>query len=216
MANSLFLHEEIYRGEAAVKALGEKTIAICGAGTLGSNLAETLVRQGFKKLRVVDMDRVDTHNINTQSYDMQDVGALKVQALKNRLFRATNVEIEIENKELKAQNAKKFLKGADLVVDAFDNNASRQMLRDYCREAKLELLHAGLNGDYGEVVWDAHYTVPKDQTEGDACEYPLARNLAMLVVSMTAEEIIDKFTAKKPRHGCWAITLKDLKIQPYR
>ena len=216
MANSLFLHEEIYRGEATVKSLGEKIVAICGAGTLGSNLAETLVRQGFKKLRVVDMDRVDTHNINTQCYDMQDVGALKVHALKNRLFRAAAVEIETENKELKVQNAKKFLKGCDLVVDAFDNNASRQMLRDYCRDAKLELLHAGLNGDYGEVVWDEHYTVPTDQTEGDACEYPLARNLAMLVVSMTAEEIIDRFVSKKPRYGCWAVTLKDLKIQPYR
>jgi molybdopterin/thiamine biosynthesis adenylyltransferase len=215
MSNNMFLHEEIYRGEAAVKALGETHITICGAGTLGSNLAETLARQGVKSMRLIDMDRVEMHNLNTQAYEQADIGQMKVTAMKNRLFRIAGIEIEVENKELKSQTAKKLLKNTDLIVDTFDNNASRQLLVTYCAENKIELLHAGLNGDYGEVVWNEHYKVPQDQTEGDACEYPLARNLAMFVVSIAAEEIVNFITAKNQRRDL-AFTLNDFKIQPYR
>lgn len=213
MANNTFLHEEIYRGKEAMEKLANAHITVCGAGTLGSNLIETLARQGFKGLRVIDMDRVEMHNINTQSYDKKDIGALKVAALKNKIFNITGAEIDAENKELKGNNAKKLFKKTDLVVDTFDNNKSRQLVVDQCRKDKIALLHAGLNGDYGEVVWDDRYTVPQDETEGDACEYPLARNLAMLVVSVTAEEVIRHFLGTTI--GSHSITLKDLKVQPY-
>jgi molybdopterin/thiamine biosynthesis adenylyltransferase len=213
MANNLFLHEEIYRGEEAVKRLGEKRVVICGAGTLGSNLAETLVRQGFKDLFVIDDDRVETHNLNTQCYNHADIGQLKVLALKNKLYGVVKHEIGTSNKRLDAKNAKRSFKKADLIVDTFDNNESRQLVRDHC--GTVSLLHAGLNGDYGEVVWDHEYTVPTDQTEGDACEYPLARNLAMLVVSVAAEEIV-RFCLREESPASSSVMLKSLQILSYR
>jgi tRNA A37 threonylcarbamoyladenosine dehydratase len=88
-----FAHEEAYRGDDLLRKL-EKQVVICGAGALGSNLADTLYRQGFTKVRVIDMDRVEGHNVNTQFYGSNDVGAMKVNALKTRLFRDTGVEIE--------------------------------------------------------------------------------------------------------------------------
>ena len=213
MANSKFHHEEIYRGADLVKKLAAHRITVCGAGTLGSNLVDTLTRQGFPNIRVIDMDRVDLHNINTQVYGEKDVGALKVQALRNRVFANVGTEIEIDQKKMEAGNVKKQLKDSTLVIDAFDNTAARQLVQDECRARKMPCLHAGLFEDYGEVIWDEKYRVPKDG-QGDVCDYPLARNLAMLVVSITAEEVVDFCLAKKPRLGNWSVTLKDLAIRP--
>lgn len=215
MANSKFHHEEIYRGADLIKRLAAKQLVLCGDGAIGSNLADTLVRQGFSKLRLIDKDRVDTHNINTQVFEEADVGALKVAATQNRVFRTVGVEIETESKELTAANVKKLLKGADLVIDGFDNNQSRRLVQDHCRKTGTPCLHAGLHTDYGEVVWDEVYTVPQD-TDGDVCDYPLARNLVMMVVAVAAEEILDFCLKVPPRKRSSAVTLGDLRIVPYR
>jgi molybdopterin/thiamine biosynthesis adenylyltransferase len=215
MANSIFHHEEIYRGEDLVKRLGEVKIVVCGCGAIGSNLVDTLTRQGCSQIRVIDMDRVDTHNIGTQTYETADVGALKVNAMQNRVYNTVGIEIEAENKELKKGNVKKLLKGADLVIDGFDNRASRLLVQEHCRSAGLVCLHAGLHADYGEVVWDEEYTVPQD-AEGDVCDYPLARNLIAVVVAITAEEVLDFILRPKPRKRSWRFTLGDLKIGSYR
>jgi len=215
MANSKFHHEEIYRGADLTKRLGARSIVVCGDGSIGSNLMDTLARQGFSRLRVIDMDRVETHNINTQVFEESDVGALKVSATQNRIFRTVGIEVDTVSKRLEAKNVKKLLKGADLVVDGFDNFESRQLVQEHCRAQNIPCLHAGLNTDYGEVVWDEIYMVPK-ATDGDICDYPLARNLAMFVVSIAAEEIIDFCLAEEPRKQSWRITLKDLKIGAYK
>lgn len=213
-----FLHEQAYRGEDLLKKLGSKQITICGGGALGSHLADTLARQGVTDMRVIDMDRVEEHNINTQVYGESDIGAQKAQALMNRLFNDTGIEIDAVAKELNAGNAKKLLKGSGLVVDTFDNSESRQIVYDFCQENGIECLHAGMFETYGEVVWQEAYTVPGDSVdgEGDVCDYPLARNLVTFVVSMAAEEIVDFMTSKKPRKKNWSITLKDMNIGSYR
>lgn len=216
MANSPFHHEEILRGKDLVKRLAEFRIVVCGDGAIGSNLVGTLTRQGFSNLCVIDFDRVDTHNVNTQEFDMEDVGALKVTATQSRVFRTVEVDIDTIDKKLDAKTVKKFLKGADLVVDGFDNNEARQIVQDHCRKEGIDCLHAGMDAEYGEVVWDEVYTVPKDGEGVDVCDYPLARNLIMVTVSIAAEEILDHCLAKTPRRQSWAFTLKDLKIGPYR
>lgn len=214
MANSKFHHEEIYRGQDLVKKLGEKLIVVCGGGALGSNLIENLARQGFTNLRVIDMDTVEEHNLNTQTFDESDIGAKKVAAIQNRTFRAVAVDVDTENKRMTAANVKKFLKGADLVVDAFDNMESRQIIQDYCRSKDVPCLHAGVNGDYGEVVWDERYTVPNANQEGDVCDYPLARNLSMFTMLIASEEIIN-FCLGEGERRCLSFTLKDMNIGKY-
>ena len=205
-------HEESYRGSLA--KLASAQIVICGAGALGSNLADTLCRQGATKIRVVDFDRVEEGNAATQIYGLSDVGAMKVAALKARLFRDTGVEIETIDKRMTEVNREKFTRGADLIVDAFDNSASRLLLSAQNREC----IHAGTWEGYSEVVWNDVYRVPADAPKDamDACDYPLARNLITLTVSILAEEIVDFLLAPKPRRASWSVTLKDLAARKYR
>ena len=81
-----FHHEELYRSAESVARLADFSVVLCGAGALGSNLADTLVRQGFSQLRVIDFDRVEQHNTSTQIYGADDIGAFKTDVLANRLF----------------------------------------------------------------------------------------------------------------------------------
>jgi molybdopterin-synthase adenylyltransferase len=191
----------------------EKLITIAGVGALGSNLCDTIARQGFTNIRVIDKDRVEKRNIRSQLYGEPDVGAVKVDALSTRIFRDVAVEIEAINKELTAGNSPKLFKGSALVVDCFDNTAARKLVQDECRAKQIPCLHAGMIEGYGEVVWDQKYMVPQDVKEGDVCERDLARNLIQMVVAMTAEEIQNFFLADKPRYANWSITLKDLALR---
>jgi len=215
MAQNKFHHESIYRGADYLEKLKKYKLTICGAGAIGSNLADNLVRCGVSNIKVIDFDRIENHNIGSQIYGDMDVGALKVDALKNKIFRHVGAEIEAVNKKLTADNAKILLKGVDLVIDAFDNSASRQLIQDEVRLRKLNCLHCGVSDSYGEVVWDGAYKVPKD-VEGDVCDYPLARNIVGLVVTIASEEILDFCLAKKPRLSSWSVTLKDFAIRTYK
>src|SRR4051812_6746685 len=206
-----FHHEAIYRGAAEVARLAEQKLTVCGAGALGSHLADNLARQGFGQMRVIDRDRVEEHNVGTQLYGEGDVGAWKVEVLRGRLFRTAGVEVEALAKELTDRTARALLKGSGLVVDAFDNSASRRLVQEQCRARGLPCLHVGLFADYGEVIWDENYRVPND-VAGDVCDYPLARNLVLLTVAVAAETLIRQVLSGLRQD--FSITLRDFSVRP--
>src|SRR5438045_9147787 len=113
----MFHHERLYRGPEALARLAAVRLTLCGAGALGSHLADNLVRQGFGALRVIDRDRVEEHNVSTQLYGAADVGAWKVEVLRTRLFRATGVEIEAFANDLTERTARGLLKDGSRVLD---------------------------------------------------------------------------------------------------
>jgi hypothetical protein len=133
-----------------------------------------------------------------------------VEVLRQRLFRATGVEIEANRKELDARTARTLLQEGGLVIDAFDNSASRKLVQEHCRALQLPCLHVGLYADYGEVIFDEHYHVPQD-VAGDVCDYPLARNLIVLVTAV-ASEVVVRFTLAGQRQNL-SITLRDFAIR---
>jgi molybdopterin/thiamine biosynthesis adenylyltransferase len=210
-----FHHEALDRGADQVAKLGGLRVAVCGAGALGSNLADNLVRQGVGTgdaglLRVIDRDRVEEHNVSTQLYGEGDVGVWKVEVLRNRLFKTVGVEIDAVRKEMSEQNAGQLLKGVDLVIDTFDNSASRAVVQRAVRAAGTACLHAGLYEDYCEVVWDPGYRVPGDVGQ-DVCDYPLARNLVMLAVTIASESVIRYL--RDGRTDDFSATLGDLAVR---
>jgi molybdopterin/thiamine biosynthesis adenylyltransferase len=206
-----FHHEALYRGPDHLARLAATPITVCGAGALGSHLADNLVRQGFASLRVIDRDRIEEHNVSTQLYGESDVGAWKVEVLRNRLFRAAGVEIEAITKELTDRTARSLLKDAGLVLDTFDNSASRRLVQEQCRAMGVTCLHVGLFADYCEVVWDEAYRVPND-VAGDVCDYPLAHNLVLLAVALASETLV-RFVLDGVRQS-WSATLRDFAVRP--
>jgi molybdopterin/thiamine biosynthesis adenylyltransferase len=205
-----FLHEALYRGQEAIQKLSQAQITICGAGALGSHLIDTLARQGARRLTVIDRDHVEEHNIGTQLYDEGDIGAYKAEVMRGRCFRATGTELEAIAKEVNERSVAKLLRKSDLVIDTFDNSASRRLVTEHCRAQGLACLHLGMNADYGEIKWNDGYRVPGDVVEGNACEYPLARNLILIVVALGSEAIL-RFLLEG-RQESYSFTLGDLSI----
>lgn len=59
----------------------KKTCHIIGCGSIGSNVAELLVRQGVEDLILWDMDIVEPHNIVNQLYNETHINKPKTEAL---------------------------------------------------------------------------------------------------------------------------------------
>ena len=187
-------------------------VTVCGAGALGGNVTESLARGGYRKLRLVDRDRLAERNLSTQPYYRSAVGAPKARVLAGALYLALGVEVDAQVADLDDRNAGKLVAGSDLVIDTFDNSASRRGVGEACREAGIPCLHIGLAADYAEVIWDELYRVPSARRD-DVCDYPLARNLVTLAVAVGCE-VTTGFVRDGSRRS-YTVTLGDLKVEPY-
>lgn len=209
---SIHYHETLYRSAEVMGMIADLPVTVCGAGALGSNLTESLARQGFGRLRVIDRDRVEERNLSTQPYYRSDIGAQKAKILAHTLYRALGVKADARPEELTDANAGKLLDGSGIVVDTFDNSVSRRVVKEYCAAAGIPCLHVGLAGEYAEVLWNEGYRVPSP-TNDDVCDYPLARNLVMLTVAV-AGEVLVRFAATGERED-YTITLGDFAVRPF-
>ena len=118
-------------GEQNQKKISAATVAICGLGGIGSNVAVSLARAGIGRLILIDFDRVDVTNLHRQQYKAAQVGQLKTQALRDNLREiAPYVDICVHNVKLDADNAADYLSDADIVCEAFDNAECKAMLAE--------------------------------------------------------------------------------------
>ena len=67
------------------KRFSKASVAICGLGGLGSNIAIMLARAGIGRLHLIDFDKVDLSNLNRQQYAVSQLGMYKTQALTETL-----------------------------------------------------------------------------------------------------------------------------------
>ena len=111
------------------KRFSSATVAVCGLGGLGSNIAIALARVGIGKLLLIDFDRVDITNLHRQQYKANQIGLYKTDALaKNLLEIAPYTEITAVTAKITEENFADLLKGADVVCEAFDNAEAKAML----------------------------------------------------------------------------------------
>lgn len=105
------------------------TVGIAGAGGLGSNVAMALTRVGIGKLIIADFDVVSESNLNRQFYFSDQIGRVKVEALKENLKKINpKVEIEIHNQRLDASNLLSIFSEVDVMVEAFDKADCKQII----------------------------------------------------------------------------------------
>ena len=105
------------------------TVAVCGLGGLGSNIAIALARAGIGRLILIDFDRVDITNLHRQQYRANQIGAYKTEALAENLFEiAPYTEIKTVTARLSEDNLTTLLSDADIICEAFDNAEAKAML----------------------------------------------------------------------------------------
>lgn len=141
-------------GEAAQKCFDTATVAICGLGGLGSNIAVALARAGIGKLILTDFDQVEITNLHRQGYDVSQIGKFKTEALADNLHRINPyMELETHTVRITEENAVSLLNRADIICEAFDDAEAKAMLADLVFETMPEkyLVAASGMAGFGEA-----------------------------------------------------------------
>lgn len=113
------------------KKFDDATVAICGLGGLGSNIAISLARVGVGRLILIDFDTVDVTNLHRQQYKISQVGKPKTDALKENLLEINPfIKIETHQGKLTEENTPSLIKDADVICEAFDKPECKAMLTD--------------------------------------------------------------------------------------
>ena len=148
--------EEWYRalserhGEKTQKSFESATVAICGLGGLGSNIAFALARAGVGKLILIDFDSIDITNLHRQQYKTNQIGTSKTDALKENLLEiAPYVTIETHSVRISENNAEALLEKADIICEAFDDAESKAMLVNIVTEKMPEKYLVAASGMAG-------------------------------------------------------------------
>jgi sulfur carrier protein ThiS adenylyltransferase len=135
-------------GGSQLQKLQSVKLGIAGAGGLGSNCAACLVRSGFKQLVLVDFDVVEPSNLNRQFYFWDQVGMVKVEALRVNLLRINpDLELIVKSQEITAANLDECFGDCQVVVEAVDRPEMKRLLVEHFWHAgKLVVAASGLAG----------------------------------------------------------------------
>ena len=137
-------------GEKLQTKFSSATVAICGLGGLGSNIAISLARAGVGKLILIDFDKVDITNLHRQQYKAKQIGLNKTDALFENLREiAPYVELETYTERVTEENAAGMLQGADIICEAFDSAECKAMLVNLVLETmpdKYIIVASGMAG----------------------------------------------------------------------
>lgn len=139
--------------EGQERLLGSRVL-IAGMGGLGAPAAMYLAAAGVGQLVIADFDRVDLTNLQRQIIHTTDrIGMPKVESARRALL-ALNPEVKVEMVEepLGDENLPGLVAGADLVVDASDNFATRFAINAACCHARVPLVSGAAIRLEGQVT----------------------------------------------------------------
>ncbi len=109
--------------------LGKFRVGIAGAGGLGSNCAVALARSGVGTLVITDFDIIEEPNLNRQYFFRDQIGMMKVFALKDNISRINpDVSVICHQIKLNRINIPEIFSGCSVIVEAFDRSDMKEML----------------------------------------------------------------------------------------
>jgi molybdopterin/thiamine biosynthesis adenylyltransferase len=140
-----------------------KTITIVGVGALGSHVT-LLLRNMDANLRIIDFDRVEQKNVQSQFHNKLNVGKSKVQSLSGTMQLLFGLKLGTIPHKLTTENDDQLLAGADLIIDCLDNAQARIVVQNFARRSKTACLHGALaaDGGFGRVVWDERFVIDSE------------------------------------------------------
>lgn len=132
----------------------QSTVAVVGAGGLGSTVIELLARQGIGHLIVIDDDRFVEDNLNRQIMSTEgNLGQYKVMAAATRVREINSATtVKTFRERLTGDNAQSLLGGAQVVIDGLDNLSSRLVVEQVCRQRAIPYVYASIGGFNGQIM----------------------------------------------------------------
>jgi molybdopterin/thiamine biosynthesis adenylyltransferase/rhodanese-related sulfurtransferase len=149
-------------GEAGQQKLLESKVLLLGAGGLGSPAALYLAAAGVGTLGIVDMDVVDTSNLQRQIlHNMDRIGERKVDSAKKTLT-MLNPDVDVVTYDVRfgADNVLDIIDGYDVIVDGTDNFPTRYLLNDASLLKRIPVVHGSIFRFEGQVTVFKPYEGP--------------------------------------------------------
>ncbi len=149
-----YFHRQIELwGSQRQKSLQSKSIAIIGAGGLGSTLALALGTSGIGKVYMVDFDTISTHNIHRQiAFTMHDEGRFKSKVVTELLLNK-NPFLECEYIVGEFGEFKNMHISVDLILDATDNLKTRYEIDEYAKQNNTPWIYGSVEEFNGQVCF---------------------------------------------------------------
>jgi molybdopterin/thiamine biosynthesis adenylyltransferase len=158
-------------GEAGQRKLLASSVAVMGSGGLGTHIADNLTRAGVGRLKLIDRDFVELHNLQRQTlFDEGDAAARlpKAEAAARKLSRINSqVEIEPLVLELTSDNVEAIVNDVDVVLDACDNFDARYLINEACAKRGIPWVYGGAVATYGMTM-----TIVPGRTPCLRCVFP--------------------------------------------
>jgi molybdopterin/thiamine biosynthesis adenylyltransferase/rhodanese-related sulfurtransferase len=133
-------------GVEGQKKLLESKVLLLGAGGLGSPAALYLAAAGVGTIGIVDMDEVDSSNLQRQIlHNVDRIGERKVDSAKKSLTLLNpDVDVVTYDTRLDATNIIDIISGYDVIVDGADNFPSRYLLNDASVKLGIPVVHGSI------------------------------------------------------------------------
>ena len=133
-------------GEAGQQRLLESRVLLLGAGGLGSPAALYLAAAGVGTIGIVDMDVVDSSNLQRQIlHNLDRLGERKVDSAKKTLT-AMNPDVNVVTYDVRlgAANVLDIIDSYDVIVDGTDNFPTRYLVNDAALLKKIPVVHGSI------------------------------------------------------------------------
>ncbi len=158
-------------GPEGQQKLRRASAVIVGCGALGSASANSLVRAGIGRLRVIDRDYVEESNLQRQLlFDESDAAEnLPKAAAAERHLRRLNSDVEVEGvvADVDAGSIEAQVRGFDLILDGTDNFETRYLVNDAAMKLGIPWIYGAVVGSYA-----ASLTIFPGRTPCLACVFP--------------------------------------------
>ncbi|MEY2419733.1 MAG: sulfur-carrier protein adenylyltransferase/sulfurtransferase [Actinomycetota bacterium] len=140
-------------GETGQQKLLDSKVLLLGAGGLGSPAALYLGAAGVGTLGIIDMDVVDTSNLQRQIlHNLDRIGDRKVDSAKKTLqLLNPDVNVVTYDTRLGADNVHDIIDGYDVIVDGTDNFPTRYLVNDASLLKKIPVVYGAIFRFEGQV-----------------------------------------------------------------
>jgi sulfur-carrier protein adenylyltransferase/sulfurtransferase len=149
-------------GEKGQLQLLDAKVLLLGAGGLGSPAAIYLAAAGVGTIGIIDMDVVDSSNLQRQILHTVDrIGMRKVDSAKVALTSLNpDVNVITYDTRLGADNILDIIDGYDVIVDGTDNFPTRYLVNDAALVKRIPVVHGSIFRFEGQVTVFDPYVGP--------------------------------------------------------
>lgn len=210
-------------GETGQKSLKESSVAVIGAGGLGSPILLYLTAAGIGNICIIDDDILEVSNLNRQiihnEHRLGEAKALSAEKSLNKLNSTTKI---LSNQvRLTKENILEVIGKPDLIIDAVDNVETRVLLNKFSLKYHIPIVFGAVESMTGYLLYvDPNKAntpcyeclFPKDQKTTQK-KVPIIGCTAGVVGSWQASEAIKILTGQKMNTELIYINLENNQIQ---